>query len=166
VYDDGDVLKPKSQKELTDEKRIKILFIDEMNSLQSQVAEHFLNEFYGNDYVAYSAGAKFDVIDCELISVMYQNGYDIRTSRAKDFRSKQMPLKFDHLVFMEKATYDRIADIVPYDAPKSLKDFGSKGDLKATDDVVLYDAYTELINRVRNWVEETFADPERFKERL
>jgi len=160
------VLGKKSQKDLAKDDRIKVLFIDEMNSLQSQIAEHFLNGMYGEKYAAYSAGAKFDVIDCELISVMYQNGHDIRSSRAKDFRSRQMPTKFDRLVFLEKATHDRIKDIVPYDAPRYLKDFGNKGDMKATDDLELYNAYTELIERVREWVGETFADPERLGERL
>lgn len=158
------MLKKKSQKELTDEEKVKILFVDEMNSLQSQVAEYFLNELYGDEYAAYSAGAKFDFIDCELISVMYQNGYDIRTARAKDFRSRQIPMSFDHIVFLEKATYDRIKDVIPYDAPTSMKDFGNRGDLKATDDLELYNAYTELINRIRDWVKETFADPGRFRE--
>ena len=160
------MLGKKSQKELANDDRIKILFIDEMNSLQSQIAEHFLNAMYGNVYAAYSAGARFDVIDCELISVMYQNGHDIRAARAKDFRSKQMPTSFDHLVFLEKATYDRIRDAVPYDAPKHLRDFGNKRDLKARDDLELFNAYTELIERVRGWVRETFADPERLGERL
>jgi protein-tyrosine-phosphatase len=157
------VLKQKSQRELTKEDRVKVMFIDEMNSLQSQIAEYFLNKLYGNVYVGYSAGARFDYIDCELISVMYQNGHDIRASRAKDFRSKQMPTEFDHIFFLEKATYDRIKDIIPYDAPQYLKDFGDRSDLKASDDLELYNAYTELINKVCDWVRETFADPEELK---
>jgi len=152
------VFRKKEQKDLEkDDGRTKILFIDEMNSLQSQIAEYFLNEMYGDKYVAYSAGAKFNCIDCELVSVMYQNGHDIRRARAKDFRSKQMPTKFNKLYFLEQATYDRIKDIVPYDAEKTIVDFGNKGDFKATDDVELYEAYCELIERVRKWVSETFA---------
>lgn len=140
--------------------RIRILFIDEMNSLQSQIAEYFLNRTYGDVYEAYSAGARFDFIDCELISTMYQNGHDIREQRAKDFRSKQMPTKFDYLVFLEKATYDRIGSEVPYNAPRIVYDFGDRSDIKATDDMELFKAYTELMNRVRDWVAETFRSPE------
>jgi len=148
----------KSQKDLgKDDGRVKILFIDETNSLQSQIAEYFLNDMYGKKYVAYSAGTKFNCIDCELVSVMYQNGYDIRRARAKDFRSKQMPTKFDKLYFLEQATYDRVNEIVPYDAEKEIVDFGSKNDFKATDDVELYEAYCDLIERVKKWVSETFA---------
>ena len=148
----------KSQKDLEkDDGRVKILFIDETNSLQSQIAEYFLNDMYGEKYAAYSAGTKFNCIDCELVSVMYQNGYDIRRARAKDFRSKQMPTKFSKLYFLERATYDRVNEIVPYDAEKEIVDFGSKSDFKATDDVELYEAYCDLIERVKKWVSETFA---------
>lgn len=151
----------KSQKEMTKEDdRIKVLFVDEMNALQSQIAEYFLNEFYGDVYASYSAGPRFDFIDCELISAMYQNGYDIRSARAKDFRSKQMPINFDHIVYLEKATYDRIKDVAPYEANVILMDFGSRADFKATDDKELFIAYTELIAKVRDWVKESFADPE------
>jgi len=143
--------------------KIRVLFIDETNELQSQIAEYFLNGIYGDVYEAYSAGARFDCIDCELISSMYQNGHDIREQRAKDFRSKQMPLRFDYLVFLEKATYGRIKDIVPYDAPRILKDFGNRKDLKATDDRELFDSYTDLIIKVRDWVTETFGSPEGLK---
>lgn len=144
--------------------KIRIMFIDELNELQSQIAEYFLNRMYGDTYEAYSAGARFDCIDCELIASMYQNGYDIREQRAKDFRSKQMPITFDYIVFMEKATYDRIKDEIPYEAPRAVVDFGNRNDLKATDDRELFNAYTELINRVRDWVKETFESPEKIKE--
>lgn len=147
-----------------DSDKIRVMFIDEMNELQSQIAEYFLNRIYGDVYEAYSAGPRFDYIDCELIASMYQNGHDIREQRAKDFRSKQMPIKFDYLVFLEKATYDRIKGEVPYDAPQILMDFGNRADLKATDDKELFEAYTSLMNRVEKWVEETFSDPERLKE--
>lgn len=144
--------------------KIRVMFIDEMNELQSQIAEYFLNQIYGDVYEAYSAGPRFDCIDCELIAAMYQNGHDIREYRAKDFRSKQMPTKFDYLVFLEKDTYDRIKGEVPYDAPQIMKDFGSRKDIKANDDLELFNAYTELMNRVKEWLETEFKDPEQLKE--
>lgn len=139
--------------------KIRIMFIDEMNELQSQIAEYFLNQLYGDVYEAYSAGPRFDYIDCELIASMYQNGHDIREYRAKDFRSKQMPLKFDYLVFLEKDTYDRIKGEVPYDAPHIMYDFGNRKDMKANDDLELFNAYTEMINKVKDWIETEFKDP-------
>ena len=107
-----------------DSEKVKILLVDEYNDLQSQVAEYFIREMYGDIYDVHSAGPKFDCMNCELISVMYQLGYDIRSRRSKDFRDKKIPGKLDYIVFVEKATYDRIKDVIPWDAPQILQDFG------------------------------------------
>ena len=143
------------------DEKVKIMFLDEMNDLQSQIAEYFAKEFYSDKYEVWSAGPKFDFIDCELISVMYQNGYDIRAWNAKDFKAKKMPQKFDYLIFLEKSTYDRIKDTVPYDAKKICFDFGRKENFEsATDDRELYDCYVKLIESVKDWVKENLRDPE------
>ena len=144
--------------------KVKILLVDEFNDLQSQVAEYFINEMYGDIYDVHSAGPKFDCINCELVSVMYQIGYDIRSWRAKDFRDKKIPAKLDYIIFMEKATYDRITKVIPWDAPQIMVDFGRGENFeKATDDVELLECYKEFIERIRTWVEETFFDPEKLK---
>jgi protein-tyrosine-phosphatase len=144
--------------------KVKILLVDEFNDLQSQVAEYFINEMYGDIYDVHSAGPKFDCVNCELVSVMYQIGYDIRARRAKDFRDKKIPGKLDYIIFLEKATYDRIKDVIPWDAPQILQDFGRKDNFEeATDDVELLECFKAFIEKVRVWVEETFADPEKLK---
>ena len=141
------------------DEKVKIMFLDEMNDLQSQVAEYFAKELYSDKYEIWSAGPKFDFIDCELISVMYQNGYDIRAWNAKDFKFKKMPQKFDYLIFLEKATYDRIKDVVPYDAKQICVDFGRKENFEsATDDRELYDCYVKLIESVMAWVKTNLKD--------
>lgn len=144
--------------------KLRILLVDEFNDLQSQVAEYFINQMYGDMYDAHSAGPKFECINCELISSMYQLGYDIRAGRSKDFSAKKLPSKLDYIIFLEKATYDRIKDVIPWQAPKILCDFGRKENFeKATDDVELFECYKEFIEKVRVWVEETFKDPETLK---
>jgi arsenate reductase len=143
--------------------KTKVIFIDEKNDLQSQIAEYFLDQLYGDRYEACSAGPSIECIDCELISVMYQEGYDIRPRRAKDFKAK-LPKKLDYVVFLEKSTYDRISGIVPWKSPQIMKDFGRKENFSsATDDSELATCYKELISKVRAWVEETFKDPESLK---
>lgn len=150
-----DMSKGKSGKD-----KIRILFIDEMNDLQSQIAEYFLLEKYGDLYDVRSAGPKHDIVDCDLLSVMYREGYDIRRNISKDFAVKKMPTKMDYLVFLEKETYDRIKDVVPWDAPHILKDFGRKeGFANVTDDAELYQSFKDLIEAVASWVAETFVDP-------
>jgi protein-tyrosine-phosphatase len=139
-----------------DKNKIAILFVDEMNDLQSQIAEHFLLEFYGNAYEVRSAGPKNDCVDCELISVMDQNGQDIRRATSKSFDAKNM-IEYDYIVFLQKATYDRIRDVIPFKGKHILKDFGSRADFKATDDRELADCYEKLAESVKQWVKETFA---------
>ena len=150
-----------------DSRKIKIMFVDETNDLQSQIAEFFLHEFYSDTYEEYSAGPKQDCIDCELVSVMYQEGYDIRQERSKDFRDNTLPGKPDYIVFLEKATYDRIKDVIPWDAPQILMDFGRRSNFEgATDDAELAECYIKLIDRIKNWVKETFKDPATLDSRI
>ena len=146
------------------QQKVRVLFVDEMNDLQSQVAQYFLEEMYGDRYEAYSAGPKFDCIDCELVSVMYQMGYDIRSRRAKDFREKKIPDTLDYIVFLEQSTYENMKDVMPWTVPQILCDFGRKDNFEtATDDEELYECYEAFIERIRAWVQETFSDPENLK---
>ena len=142
-----------------DSSKTAVLFVDEMNDLQSQMAEYFLAELYGDMYEVRSAGPKNDFADCEMISVMYQNGYDIRgTAVSKDFNAFTM-IPYDYVVFLQKETYDRIHGILPFGGKHILKDFGKRSDFRANDDKELYDCYVSLMNAVKEWVKETFASP-------
>ncbi|MDR2865866.1 MAG: hypothetical protein LBV13_00450 [Methanomassiliicoccaceae archaeon] len=146
--------------EKPDRNKVAILFVDETNDLQSQIAEYFLKDLYNDIYEVRSAGPKNDYVDCELVSVMYQNGYDIRsTAVSKDFNAYTM-IPFDYVVFLQKETYDRVHEILPFKGKQILKDLGKRGDFKATDDKELYDCYVDLMNRVREWVKETFSSPD------
>ena len=142
-----------------DKNKVAVLFVDEMNDLQSQIAEHFLLELYGNTYEVRSAGPKNDHVDCDLISVMYQNGYDMRRATSKSFDAKNM-IEYDYIVFLQKETYDRIHNVIPFKGKHILKDFGKRADFKATDDKELAECYTKLTEDVKEWVKETFSLPE------
>jgi len=145
------------------EKKISVLFIDEMNDLQSQIAEYFLVKFYSDTYEVRSAGPKHDCIDCDLISLMYQNGHDIRMTRSKDFNAYAMLPEYDHIVFLQQETYDRVHEAIPFKGKQMLKDFGKRSDFKATDDAELAECYLNLVNNVAQWVKETFSSPENLK---
>lgn len=144
--------------------RIKVLLIDELNDLQSQIAEYFLSNIYGDKYRAYSAGPKSQYVDCELISVMYQLGYDIRAKKSKDFTHGEIPNKLDYVIFLEEATYDKHSSSVPWDAPQIVVDFGRKNNFeKATNDIELFKYYRQFIERVKIWTENTFENIEKLK---
>ena len=142
-----------------DRNKVAILFVDEMNDLQSQIAEHFLLEFYNDKYEVRSAGPKNDHVDCDLISVMYQNGYDMRRATSKAFDAKNM-IQYDYIVFLQKETYDRIRSVIPFKGKHIMKDFGKRADFKATDDKELAECYLKLTEDVKEWVKATFASPE------
>ncbi|MCQ2086402.1 MAG: hypothetical protein MJY54_03160 [archaeon] len=144
--------------------KIKILLVDELNDLQSQIAEYFINDLYDNQYYVYSAGPKSGCIDCELISAMYQMGYDIRTKKSKNFSSKDIPDKLDYVIFLEKETYDKFKNDVPWDAPQILVDFGRKNNFeKATDDIELFEYYRKFVEKIKLWTEKTFENPNKLK---
>lgn len=146
-------------------KKIKVIFVDEVNDLQSQIAEHFLNEELGDLYEGYSAGPAKDFVNCELISVMYRRGYDIRRQRSKDFDFPGLPKKPDYLVFLEGSTYDRLKAVMPWEAKHIVKDFGRKeGFQDVKDDVELEQSLSDLAEAVREWVLAAFADPTKLDE--
>jgi len=150
----------KKKKEIAAESgKTAILFVDEMNDLQSQIAEHFLTEMYPDAYEVRSAGPKHDHVDCELVAVMYHNGYDMRRATSKDFNANNM-IPYDYIVFLQKETYDRIHEIIPFTGKHILKDFGKKADCKATDDRELAEWYSVLTENVKEWVKETFSSPD------
>ncbi|MCQ2056128.1 MAG: hypothetical protein MJY64_01455 [archaeon] len=144
--------------------RIKLLLIDEANDLQSQVAEYFICDMYGDKYCVYSAGPETKYIDCELISVMYQLGYDIRSKKSKGFDHKEIPKKLDYIIFLEEETYNKFKNTVPWDAPQIVVDFGRKNNFeKATDDTELFKYYQQFIERIKIWTENTFSSTEKLK---
>jgi protein-tyrosine-phosphatase len=150
---------PKKESKTEGAKKISVLFVDEMNDLQSQIAEYFLTTMYPDVYEVRSAGPKYDFVDCELVATMYQNGHDIRRATSKDVNANNM-IPYDFIVFLQKETYDRIHDVIPFAGKQILKYFGSRKDLKATDDKELFECYTDLAERVREWVKGTFSSPE------
>ena len=53
------------------EKKCSVLFVDSLNDLSSQLAEYYTRKFYPGLYDVYSAGPKHEIVDCDLLSVMY-----------------------------------------------------------------------------------------------
>lgn len=97
-------------------KKVRVLFVEQKNDYVSQIAEHFTNQMYPDQYEVYSAGPEKDIIDCEMISSMYQCGEDLRRQVSKDFKDRDYlreDEEYDIVVFLEKATYDEWASKTP-----------------------------------------------------
>jgi protein-tyrosine-phosphatase len=148
------------------EKKVRVLFVDEKNDLTSQLAEYFTKEYFGSKYEVYSAGPKRDLIDCEMISVMYQRGEDIRRQVSKDFKNRDRLREdedYDVVVFLRKNVFDEWAKRTPWQGKQILYEMGSAADFTATDDLELERCYSDLIDKVSAWVKENLADPEKLR---
>ncbi|MDR3075275.1 MAG: hypothetical protein LBU30_04475 [Candidatus Methanoplasma sp.] len=146
------------------ERKARVLFVDEKNDLVSQLAEYFTREYFGDMYEVYSAGPKHDLVDCEMISVMYQRGEDIRRQVSKDFRDRDHlrdDEDYDIVVFLRKDVFDEWAGRTPWQGKQVLCEMGSAEDFDATDDLELANCYSDLIDRVSRWVKENMDDPGR-----
>ena len=148
------------------EKKTRVLFIDEKNDLTSQLAEYFTKGYFGNKYEVYSAGPKHDLVDCELISIMYQRGEDMRRQVSKDFKDRDRLREdedYDIIVFLRKSVYDEWAKRTPWQGKQMLVEMGSTEDFAATDDLELGKCYSDLIDKVSAWVRENMEDVEKLR---
>ena len=146
--------------------KTRVLFIDQKNDFVSQIAEHFANKLFPNLYEVYSAGPEKDFIDCEMISVLYQNGEDLRRQVSKDFKDRDYLREdedYDVVVYMERSTFDEWAPRTPWQGRQVLAPMRTRAEYGATDDAELYDEYVRSMNEVKVWIEANMADPEALK---
>ena len=147
-------------------KKLRVLFVDEKNDLTSQIAEYFTREMFGGMYEVYSAGPKHDIVDCEMISAMYQKGEDMRRQISKDFRNQDLlpaDAVFDIVVYLDRPVFEEWSAKTPWKGRQMLCEIGSKADFNATDDMELANCYSELIEKVRMWVKENMGDVEKLR---
>ncbi|MCL2317758.1 MAG: hypothetical protein FWC44_01685 [Methanomassiliicoccaceae archaeon] len=151
------------------ERPIKVLFVEEKNDLISQLAEYFTREYYGSKYEVYSAGPKKDLVDCELISIMYQKGEDMRRQVSKTFKDRDYLREdedYDLIVYFQKKVFDEWAKRTPWQGKQVLFEMDGTETFQATDDLELANCYSELIDRVSRWVKENMADPEKMRKMI
>lgn len=148
------------------ESRVRVLFVDAKNDFASQIAEYFTVKLYPGIYEAYSAGPEHDIIDCELISAMYQNGEDMRRQVSKDFKDRDYLREdedYDLVIYTEKEVFDQWASRTPWQGKQILAPMRQRLDYQATDDLELYNEYVRSMEEVRDWVRENMADPDRLR---
>ncbi|MFA6642772.1 MAG: hypothetical protein WCS40_05180, partial [Methanomethylophilus sp.] len=143
-----------------DRSKIKVLFVDSANDLPSQIAEHFANQLYGDRCQAFSAGPTKDIVDCDLLSVMYCAGEDLRQQFSKDFDDASLPPEYDYVVYLQKAVYDRWAPQEPLWKDKQiLAEMGSRKEFKCSDDVELENCIQDMASRIKAWLAANLKDP-------
>lgn len=145
------------------EKKTRVLFLDRKNDYVSQLAEYFTNQLFEGKYEVYSAGFEHDIIDCDLISVMFQNGEDMRRQVAKDLKNQELLPKddyYDFVIYLERPIFDEFSKKSPWQGHQILVPMKLREEFTATDDAELFDEYVSVINEVREWVKANMRDPE------
>lgn len=146
--------------------RVRVLFVDAQNDLSSQLAEHFCCQLFPDTYEVYSAGPKHDIIDCDLLSVMYTMGEDLRDQVSKDFEDKRfLPEdgRFDYVIYTDGTVFDEIAKDSKWKGKQIRAHMGRREEFTCTDDAELADEMVRMADRVRKWVSENMDDPEKLR---
>lgn len=151
-------------KKAKDVKKLRVLFIDRKNDLSSQIAEYYTKQIYPDSYEVYSAGPEHDIVDCDMLSVMYRRGEDLRNMVSKDFQDKsRLPedAVFDVVVWMDRGLFDEISSQSPWAGKQIVADLGNRSTFTATDDAELAQCISDLADRISVWVKDNMADPEK-----
>lgn len=144
--------------------KISILFVEQKNDYLSQMAEYFTNKLFPEMYEAYSAGPEHDIVDCEMISSMYQNGEDIRRQISKDFKDKSITCKggdYDYIIYLDKSSFKEWSKKGYWRGKQILVTMKPRSEFNATDDLELHNEYVAVMNEVNLWVLENLCDPKK-----
>lgn len=151
-------------KKSKDAKKLRVLFVDSQNNLSSQIAEFYAKQLYSNLYEVYSAGPEHDIIDCDMLSVMYRRGEDLRNMRSKDFQNTTyLPedAQYDVIVWTEKDLFNELSSQSPWAGKQILADMGKRSEFTCTDDAELAQCISEMADRIQAWVKENMAEHEK-----
>ncbi len=146
--------------------KVRVLFIEEKNDFASQIAEYFTRQMFDRLYEVYSAGPVKDIVDCEMISSMYDRGEDLRRQVSKDFKDKDYLREdqdYDIVIYMDRPTFEEWAPKTPWQGKQFLAVVKQRSEFTATDDLELYHEYLDSMNEIKEWVQINMADPEKLK---
>ncbi len=144
------------------ENKVRVLFVEQKNDFVSQIAEYYVKKMFPDIYEAYSAGPEHDIVDCEMISSLYQNGEDLRRQVSKDFKDRDFLREdenYDYVVYLQKSTFDEWASRTPWKGRQILAPMRMREEYTATDDLELFRDYTATMEEVKAWVKENMKDP-------
>lgn len=83
---------------MTEQKKLRVLFLCTGNSCRSQMAEAWLRTLSGEDFEVYSAGLEPHGVNPYTITVMEEAGIDISSYRSKHLDEYMGKIDFDYLI--------------------------------------------------------------------
>ena len=134
-----------------------VLFICTHNSARSQMAEGFLNAFYGDRFEGYSAGVEPSEVNPNVIKAMADVGIDLSKHRSKsieEFRGKI----FNYVV----TVCDHAKEICPFFPGEKIlhKSFDDPSEFKGSEEEILSKT-RRVRNEIRDWIVKTFKNSEK-----
>ena len=137
-----------------DKKKKKVLFICTHNSARSQMAEGLLRHYFGDRFLAYSAGTKPTGVNSFAVEVMAEIGIDISNHTSKHVQDfKDIP--FDCVV----TVCDRAHESCPFfpGAQKLIhKGFRDPADNTASMTVTIA-RFRQARAEIAEWIRKTFG---------
>ena len=134
----------------------RVLFICTHNSARSQMAEGFLNAYYGDRYEGFSAGIEPRKINECAIEVMREIGIDISSHTSKSVE-RFRGVHFDYVV----TVCDHAREVCPFFPGNKIlhKSFEDPSDFRGTRSEIL-DNTRSVRDKIRDWIRKTFGKPE------
>lgn len=139
-------------KSASSSRRKKVLFLCAQNAIRSQMAEAFLNCFYGDVYQAFSAGVVPSRVDPLAIDVMSEIGIDISLHRSKGVE-EALDNFYDTIVTLCDCARDQ-CPIFPGTAELIHHEFPSPSSYDYTD---RSESYRRVRDEIGTWVESAFG---------
>jgi len=131
----------------------RVLFVCTHNSARSQMAEVFLNAFYGGGYESYSAGVNPTKVNPYVIKAMSEIEINISGNRSKsieEFREKN----FNYVV----TVCDDAREACPFFPGEKIihQAFEDPSQFKGSEEEILKQV-RKVRNEIKDWVKKTFG---------
>jgi len=131
-----------------------VLFICTHNSARSQMAEAMTNAFYGDRFIAFSAGIHPSAINPHAVKVMGELDIDISSQRSKGLDT-YAGKKFDYAVALCDAAKEACVSFP--DAKKHLyAGFDNPSDFSGSEKQILA-GFRRVRDELREWIRDNLA---------
>jgi arsenate reductase len=132
----------------------KVLFICTHNSARSQIAEGLMNTFFGDDYIAWSAGTEPTQVNPYAIKVMEEVGIDMSGHHSKGMEPF-LDQDFDYVI----TVCDHANEVCPYfpgGKKRIHKGFEDPTLIKGPEEAKLA-GFRRTRDEIGAWIEEEFG---------
>jgi arsenate reductase len=132
----------------------RVIFICTHNAARSQMAEGLLRHFYGERFVAYSAGTQPTQVNPYAVAVMREIGVDISRHRAKSVH-EFVNQEFDYVVTLcDRAR--QTCPFFPFGGSYFHRSFEDPSQVEGSEEDKLQE-FRRIRDEIRRWLEESFG---------